>query len=273
MTESGHTTITLGDKPFFGCKQCAPSAAPDVLAVMSRDGLDGWDDSPPVRAGGDDIPNGHGSFDVPGYFQGRVLTMRGWVEAASPLQLEFAKSWVRTAVRPDENVPMVVDRSGLVLSLDAVKLSGQLKVVGQVKVGQRWRASFEIPLLAPDPLKYGQRNQFSMASDGAYLDIYHRGDFTAYPKVTITGSAADGYELAHPSGAVYQVDKPLVTGHPHEVDMRTGLLRVDGVVDMVGVTGASVWHVPPGAYHQMKVRPLTVGQTATAVCYVTDTYA
>ena len=54
--------------------------------------------------------------------------------------------------------------------------------------------------------------------------------------------------------------------------MRTGLLRVDGVVDMDGVTGASVWHVPPGGYHQMKVRPLAAG-SVTAVCYVTDTYA
>ena len=272
MTTSGHTTVTLGGKPFFGCKQCAPEF-PDVLAIVSRGGLDGWDGTPPVQANGDDIPNGHGSFDIPGYFQGRVMTLAGWIEAPNALQLEYAKSWVRSAVRPDENVDMVVDDSGLVLSLDAVKLGGQVKISRRYRGKNVWKADFEIPLLAPDPLKYGQRNQFSMASDGAYLDIYHRGDFTAYPKVTITGSAADGYELAHPSGAVYQVDKPLVTGIPHEVDMRTGLLRVDGVVDMVGVTGASVWHVPPGAYHQMKVRPLTVGQTATAVCYVTDTYA
>jgi len=272
VTAEGHLTVTLNGRPFYGCFGCAPESNPQGVAIIRRGGLDGWDGTPPVRVQADDIPNGHGAFDVPAYFQGRVMTLAGWIEAPNARQFEQAKSWVRSAVRPDQKAPMIVDSSGLVLSA-TVKLGGDVVIRDKESLREdQWKADYEIPLFAPDPLKYGQRNQFSMASDGAYLDIFHRGDFTAYPTVVISGSAANGYELRHPDGAVYQVDKPLVTGISHEVDMRTGLLRVGGVVDMVGVTGASLWHVPPGTYHQMKVRPLS-GGTATAVCYVTDTYA
>ena len=263
MSDRGRFVATVGGLPIFSNRQ----GSTDYL-LCGPDGLEGWWDAPDIRLEQVNIPNGHGQFDLPSFLGSRVISISGHAFASTRGGLRMLGSQVKVLLQRD-TVEVLVEEDGF---------------TGIVAYGKpadvKWReypndtcAEFHIQVWCPDPLKYGQRNQFSMASDGAYIDIYHRGDFTAYPKVTITGSAADGYELAHPSGAVYQVDKPLVTGHPHEVDMRTGLLRVDGVVDMVGVTGASVWHVPPGAYHQMKVRPLTVGQTATAVCYVTDTYA
>lgn len=225
-------------------------------------GFDGWWDSPETRGETADVPNSDGEYDLPVYSEARLVTATGHLHATSHAQLHEAMNFFTGAM----SGRLQVAGHGSIQWADANRNSG-VKFTPVTDTFAQW----QVRLKCVDPFKYGDVTQFPMASNGDYVTLFHRGNHVAYPRVVISGSASGGYQLRHPDGAVYNVTRALSSGSPHEVDMRTGLLRVGGVVDMTGVTGASVWHVPPGNFHYMKVLPLGAG-SATAVAHVTDTY-
>ena len=273
MTAPGHVTVDLSDYlQLFGCRECAPKGNPQGLFLLRKGSMEGWDSTPPVRSGVEDAPNADGAFDNPGYYTARRFVLSGWIEAESQGQLEQAKARLRGAITARSSVPIWVSKGSLDLSA-TVKLDGDVRITDQPSLPKgAWKADFTLPLVAADPRKYGHVNKFSMASFGVAQDLFHRGNYLASPKVYVTGNALGGWKLVYPqSGSVFIYTGPLVSGQEHVVDMSTGHVTVNGVIQDGDIGAASLWRIQPGLKSPMRIEPIGSG-TADGVAYVTDTY-
>jgi hypothetical protein len=81
---------------------------------------------------------------------------------------------------------------------------------------------------------------------------------------------ASGYTIEGPDGAEFSVTQAVTTGHPHTIDMRTGLLSVDGAVVYGQVSSGDTWEIPAGSAVSMTLVPVAGSGTLTAT--VRDTF-
>ncbi|MGO4297088.1 hypothetical protein [Glutamicibacter sp. MCAF14] len=110
---------------------------------------------------------------------------------------------------------------------------------------------FEIPLEAIDPFKYGE--SYTVAGSASTpAALFHRGTVPAWPVVTVTGTSANGYTLTL-NGKSVVVTQALVSGSPHTIDFRTGILRAGGAVVRGGLSTANFSPVNPGLPQNMTI--------------------
>ena len=203
----------------------------------SLDTLDGWFDGPDTKFTDSSRLLQHGSFDVPVFSAARTVTVGGLCFTSTAAEQEDA---ARRLTRILPTLGPVVGHFG------SRVLTGMGKRVGSAKFDPLVYGSvaeYQVQFWFPDPRLYGE--QVALPS-GSTVKLWHYGNTNAVPVFTVSGSMGSGYTITGPGGQVFQVSKPLVSGHPHTVDFRTGRVTVDGglVVDQTPV--AQVWTVPPG---------------------------
>lgn len=225
--------------------------------------IDGWDDSPDSKGETVSIPNGDGEMDLPIYNEARIITVTGRIITKGHEELHAAGAYL-TAVMKGR---FQVSGHGPTQWADA-KRQGGVKFRTVTDTLATWQLSMK----AVDPVKYGDTATVAVPAGTSYVSLFHWGNYASLPTVVVAGSAPGGYEIQSSAGARYQVTKPLVSGTPHTIDMRDGMLQVGGVY-MAGIgSRADLWRVPPGSSATtIRVQPLTTGSPSATV-YVTDSF-
>jgi hypothetical protein len=219
-----------------------------------------WDDTPDTKGEEEDRPNADGEYDLPIFYAARYITVTGHLHTASHAKTHEAMHWFNGAMTGR----FVVSGHGPTLWCDAKRNSGT-----KFTIITDTFAQWQIKLKAVNPRKFGASNDF-VRTNGT-VSVFHRGNYGALPTVIVRGSAANGYRINGPGGKQYKVSRALVTGVPHRIEFRDGLLRVDGNLVPDGVDRADVWPVPAGTATDFDINVLN-GGTAEATITVTDTY-
>lgn len=230
----------IGDLTFW---QGRPPVREPFAFVFTPTGFKGWDDPIAQRRTETTYPNSAGSFDSPGYGVARVISFTGYAIARTPGDLVHAGDRFAGLLADGSLGRLVVTREDEDRWAD-VRLAASATPAFVVKAPSRTAADFTIQFWAPDPRKYGITHQFG---PGSNLTLWHYGNAQAYPILTITGSLPTGYTIDGPNGLSYSVTQALTSGQTHTIDMRTGILSLNGVAQFGVSSVADLWTVPPGA--------------------------
>ena len=242
--------VRVGGLTFFG------GAGSDGFYIKDG-GLTGLFGGVGVRSDSIPRPQAHGDYDVPVFRSSRMVSIMGPCEADSEERLDFYDRQFTGLLADGQSGRVVFDMPGGPRWGDARLAANEFEPV-------LWgrRADYMLQLRFANPRLFGEARTFAEG-----VPAFHFGNFPAAPVLTVTSASAGGYTISGPSGKQFIVTAPLVSGHPHTIDMATGLLEVDGVVVFGGVSRADTWAVPAGAQGTM-----TVSGTAVLSALVTDTY-
>jgi len=229
----------------------------DAAYVIGPDGWSGWDDGVDVRRDETARPGAHGSFDTPGYLSARVITISGSIIARSPTQLA-AMSDRLTGLIADGDKARISVQNDFGTTYADVRLASKTQV--RVNGATGTDAEFQVNLWAPDMRKYGEVNSFA----GSSVDVFHRGNFPAVPTITVVGPRSAPYSVSS-QGRTVTVTQALTSGQTHEIDMSTGWVLRNGVLQLSVTSAADVFTIPPGV-------PATVTGPASMTVSVSDTY-
>lgn len=232
------------------------------------DGFTGWTDGPGVRRSQTELVSAHGSFDLPGYRDSRVVTISGDCLTDGPEDQQWHRNRLMGVLADGGRGRLTVDDQGTTLWAD-VRLAGdpQFRVA---LYGER--ARYQIQFWAANPRKFGAVNVFTAPQNGT-VAVRHYGNFPATPDIWVDGVSAPvaGQNYAVEAfGRRFLVSRPLLADHPHRLDFTTGHLIVDGVVTVGGVLEADTWSVPGGSEVGHKLN-MPHG-TGTMTVHLPDTY-
>ena len=228
--------------------------------VIDPDGLEGLDDGLGVRGDSVARPQAHGDFDVPTFFEPRIVALSGTCVAGSAQKLGWFRDQFKTMLVNGGRVSF--DHLGTVRWGDA-RLAPGTQPKFKVDSGDSLSARFQIQLKFANPRLFGETRTFA-----AGTPAHHFGNFAATPVHTVTGVNASGYTINGPDGKTFTVSRAVTAGVPHVIDMATGLLKVGGAVVVGAVTSGDLWAIPGGA----QVTHALTGSGLTLSTAVTDTY-
>lgn len=196
-------------------------------------GLRGWLDGVGMRRDKLDRPAAHGAFTVQGYATGREISWSGLILTDSEAKQERARRAL-SGLLADGGTGQLVgdDWATLSAEVEMEEVSSEVIVPGSI-------ASYRIALFAPDPVLYGDVNEF-----GAGEVAYQRGNYAAQPTFVVTGAAAGGYTITGPGGKRIVVTTPLVSGTPHTVSMAEGEVMAGSALGEISVF--QPWTIGPG---------------------------
>lgn len=247
--------IRFGDVHIFG--RPLDGRPLDGLYVV-KNGFEGWDDGTDARREQIPRPGQHGEFDLPVLQGARVVSISGVALAPSKERLEHLRSVVTGLGATGDRLQLTVAHRGETRWAVA-RRGGKPQFTDSGRIGRRLRASIFLQFVCADPRQYGETRLFGPA---AAIGAHHRGNFSAFPVLTVAGASAGGYTVNGPDGRRYIVTTPLVAGTPHTIDMATGRLRIGGTTVIGGVSRSQTWTIPPGREVSMSV---TAGTLAAAV--------
>lgn len=215
---------------------------------IGEGGFAGWDDG-----GGDsrsDAParqGSHGDFDEDITIGPRVASVDGIVLANSPAELEVFRKQITGHGRHGKRMLVEVKARGNTLhaygrrgSTPEFKDSG--RTYGLLS------ATFFLQWVFADPRKLGPTVSFpeSFTTGGTIgVDVWHDGNADAIATIEVRGPHPNGYSVSTP-GSRYDVVAPLAAGSVDVIDLGTGFLYRNGVMQS-GVWGsrADVFTIPP----------------------------
>jgi phage-related protein len=234
-------------------------ADPTEAFVIDPEGWSGWDEGVTMRRDETARPGTHGAFDAPGFMSARVVSISGWIIAPTPSALATMRTQL-TGLLSDGGSDTLTVETAAGETWAEVRLAGQTAVTVQ---GSETEARFQVQFWSPDPRRYGAAHSFG---PGASLTtVEHDGNFPAIPIVTVAGAVTAPYTVASQGHSV-TVTQSVTSGHEHTIDMGTGWVYLDGVLQS-GVTSAvDVFTIPPGG-------PVTVTGPSTMTVDVVDTYS
>lgn len=221
----------------------------------------GGDDAPSVRRDTIARSGQHGAHEAPGYRDARVIPLSGWIVAESPLKLQHMRNRLASVLAYGQAGRMTIHRP--LGSVWAKVMLADTPVI-KVRGASECEASFQIQFWAPDPRLYGEVHEYA-----AGQTAIHYGNFPAAPELIVTGPKPGGYTITGPGGRQYIVTQSLAAGQTHRIDMVTGWLYLDGVLQSGAVSQARTWEVPPGlpgAVHTI------TGGTGSLTVRLTDTF-
>ncbi len=225
----------LNGVQFFGW----PIAFDRFMYLIGPGGIEGWFEGVGGRRNGGDRPAAHGSFDVPVFRSERTPSITGTILASSREELEHGKNRL-TGLLADGEVGRLTVHGDYGSSWADVRQMG-------VKLGSvdGFEADFQIQFVASDPRRYGETQTFT----GTSVQPYHYGNATAIPVIEVTGSLPTGYRVNGPDGRQYRVGQALSSGQTHRIDMSTGWLYRNNVLQTAAgvVTRYQTWGIPPGS--------------------------
>lgn len=239
------------------------------LSGVTRDGiwkinsLPGWNQRPPVKRNRESRTSGDGSFKTPVFYENRLITINGRLFTKNHDYLHQAEDMLN-ALGHRGGVKLLVEGHGPTqwATVDPRDSPDLTAVTGNF-------LQFQIPLEAIDPFKYGE----SYAVTGNTTDaasLFHRGTVSAWPVVTASASSSSGYTLTL-NGRQVVVTRAIASSSPHEIDFRTGILRVGGSVVTGGLSTANFSPINPGMPQNMSISTGSGSYGSITVRY-SDTY-
>lgn len=226
--------------------------------VIDPEGWSGWDDGAAVRRTETLRPVGHGAYDAPGFLAPRVTTIGGWIVAPNAATLASMRTDLTALLADGDSATLTVETA-------AGETSAEVRLASQTLVtvtGSELEARFQIQFWAPDPRRYGATHA---EGPGPSLSVAHDGNFPAVPTVTVEGPVTAPYTVASQGHSV-TVTQSLLAGETHTIDMSTGWVYLDGVLQSAVTSAVDVFTIPPGA-------GVTVTGPSTMTVDVTDTYS
>ena len=233
--------------------------------LLGPDGFEGWDEGVDMRLEKTGRPQAHGSFDLPGFQESRVVSLSGNVLADSPAQLSYLKERLLGVLAGGQSGRIQVARPWGTQWANC-RLGARTRFTER---GGKDSATFQMQLWCPDPRKFGELRTY-VASVGSNVTAFHRGNYDAVPRLVVAGSMPGGYVLTL-RGQVFVVTEPLLSGQPHSIDYGDGRLRIGGSIVHGGLGYGFTPLVPPGNVTALAIAPRTTG-TATATLTLFDTY-
>lgn len=229
--------------------------------TIGRNGLTGWFEG--VETQGEQVARqgADGGFDSPLYLGSRLITLNGLVRASS--ESGFEAALMGLAALPTRAL------STFTVTSDAGATSAQVRRVGKPDISVNHfglSGSYQVQLLAPDPRRYGASNSFGPSTSVA---VSHAGNYDARPTIAVTGTMGSGYTISNGSVS-YTVTLALAAGHTHTIDLATGWLYLDGVLQTGAVSSAQTWVVPAGVTVTHTLTPVAGSGSMTVT--VSDTY-
>lgn len=219
------------------------------LSGVTRDGvwtvqtpMDGWFNRPSPKTRSEPRSIGDGGYRTPVEYGSRQITVQGLVESRNHDYLHQAVERINAAGFRG-NVKLLVKGHGATQWATVDPRPGA-QVDTEFLTDQLLR--YSIPLEAIDPFKYGESYEIT-GSASSYPSLFHRGTVPAWPVVTVTGS---GTYTLNINGLV-SITQPLVSGVPHTLDYRTGILRAGGSVVRGGFSTANFQPIRPGLPQNM----------------------
>ncbi|MGY2747203.1 hypothetical protein [Arthrobacter sp. UYCu723] len=236
---------------------------PDQYGDWGVATIEGWWHTPDGKGQNEERPQQDGDFDLPVYYGARYITLSGSFTADSEAQM--FQGMIRFAGLLRSPGRLVVTGYGPDMWADVKRSSGSAMVIDPVTDRHcKWQAKIK----SSDSRKFGTTATFTMPA-GATVSVFHRGNYPATPRITVTGSMP-GYTLTV-NGASYAVSVPLVSGTPHVIDYNDGRLRVNGLVVQNSIGNTNLSTIPPGLSVAAGLFA-TSGGTGTATMALPDTY-
>lgn len=227
--------------------------------VLDEDGIQGIWGGVDVRREDVPRPSAHGSFDLPGYLTGRVIPISGHMSAPNPERLEHLQASLVGLLAYGDLGRLTIDGP-----LGPRWCDVRLGSATQVTQLDETTARFLLTLWAPNPRMYGEVREYAAGETALNF-----GNFPSSPELIVTGPKAGGYTITGPSGRQYIVTQSLAAGQTHRIDLSTGWLYLNGVLQAGAVSQARTWAVSPGlpgAVHTI------TGSTGSLSVRVTDTF-
>ncbi|QSZ49414.1 hypothetical protein [Arthrobacter sp. D5-1] len=236
--------------------------------TITKDGLDGWTDSVPLRGEKLAWPQGHGSLVLPRYQESRSVTITGAILGKNLADREIQMNTLSGLLAYGQLGRVQVTKGGLTQWTDASRDSLSIDEIRGSN-----NAVFQLQLWCPDPRKFGEPRGPFVASVGSNaLNVHHKGNAGATAVFEVAGNMPGGYILTI-KGQVFTVTQPLIPGQPHTVDYGDGRVRINGAVIHGGIGYGFTPLVTPGLPTAVSIapRPPFAG-TATATLTLFDTY-
>lgn len=222
--------------------------------------LTGWFDRPAPKGNTEDVPYGHGEYDLPDFYGARTIAGRGRASFRTPAEALAGRDRFMGATFGPV-IMQVRDETGK-MTFSRVKPAGECiaTVLGRM-------LRFEFVLKATDPRRFGEARVVA-AGAGVAAMVENRGSAPAWPKIVVPGAVSSGgYTITGPNGEKYVVTASPSSSQTHYVDMWDGMLRVNSSMAAgAGLVGAAqTFTIPPGG----KV-PVTLSKGGRIELY--DTY-
>ncbi|VXC30540.1 conserved hypothetical protein [Microbacterium sp. 8M] len=203
-------------------------------------------------------PGAHGSFGTPGYLSARVLPFAGHlIQRTADATLNMRHRLI--GLGDGQTRRLDVDLDGLFVWMN-VAVASQPTVA--ISGSDPRVATFDVQFWAPNPRMYGTERTFAAGEQ-----VFQRGNFPADPVIEVTGPRA-AYTISTDTGKSITIGQALATGQKHRIEMRTGRLYRDGVLQTGAITAGGTWTIPPtspGIVHSISAAgPMSI--------IVTDTY-
>lgn len=207
------------------------------LYTVEGGALDGWFDAPAPRSDTVDRPMAHGTFAGLTFKAGRSVAWHGLVLTGSPGEQRAAMEHL-AGMAQDPGLHTLTVQHDSVVTYARVNLvrPATTKVESYGRV-----ARYEVEAFAPDPHRYGELRTFT----GSSVVPFHRGNTDAVPTITVTGSFPDGYSIGFKSRD-FIVRSALANGQSDVIDMKTGWVKRNGVVQPGAATRAELITIPRG---------------------------
>lgn len=203
---------------------------------IDRDGLTGW-----LKGGVgtryESVPrsNADGDHDLPVHRTGRRVTLTGLARTDSPSKQDHLIRRITGLMNLRSRQRFVVasafDTTWADLKVESAECDPL--VYGQI-------ARYRIELWSDDPLIFGETHGFA-GGEGAF----HYGNADAVPVLEVTGVYAAGYTVSA-AGKSFVVTQALAAGQTHRIDLATGWLYRNGVLQSGVVGQADTWTIQPG---------------------------
>ncbi|MGH3651550.1 hypothetical protein [Glutamicibacter sp.] len=225
-------------------------------------GIEGWWDSAKAQAADVERPNNDGSMPGVITYEPRQIRISGRVIAKSHNYIHEAMQMLAAL--------SFRSFSNLTVAGHGATQTASVRIDGNVSFNIRSDKylQFEIPLIALDPFKYGERRYKSVAA-GASDTVFHRGTVEAWPSVTVLGSMPDGYTVSI-GGQSVSVPMGIPSGVTHTIDYRRRRLYINGELFMGAFGSQKFRSIPPGLRTNVSLSAPSGSGSAGVTVY--DTY-
>lgn len=211
--------------------------------------LDGWWSSPEPKGEEVSREGEDGDFDLPVDYEARYVTLSGSLQAKNHTMQHAAINRFTALVRQRARLQVV--GHGADQWADVVRASG-FRMEPLTDTYATWQARVK----APNPRKYGESREFTGSS---FQDVvlWHRGNYPAFPEVTVTAGSAglpSGIALTGPNGELFRLNRVIPAGDSFRLNMAEGFVRFSGGPPVTGGYGQmDTWMVPPGGQSSIRL--------------------
>ncbi|RLP70866.1 hypothetical protein D9V30_00055 [Mycetocola reblochoni] len=259
MVADAGLMVRVGGVDFVGATR--PDDWRKGAFLITRAGLDGWEDGVDVRQQAVEYSMSNGSYDLAPRLASRVVQVTGKALAPDPVTLGWMRSKLSGLGARGEQMSVEVTMNGCT-SWARCRLGAKPQFTDTGRRSGVCEGDFVVQLWCPDPRKFGERKVFS----GRSVQVFHRGNFDASPTIQVRGALSGGYTVSSSDGRTFRVTEALTSSQVHTINTSTGVLRVDGSAVFGSVTSADLLKVAPGTTPTFTV---TSGATLTVPVYDT----